>query len=196
VHRLRATLGIHQATLPVSTMFTKPYGGRVLHFVGIRLVWRGEVATPLWSVDEKVIMKPLSESLSELSVKAKGAEDAAAAAREESRDKLEARLVDLRSSAEQRRAHLEQAAIEAKESAASRWDELRSSVNAHLERIKTDFDARRQTLDVKRAQRRAESAEQDAAATILFAAFAIEQAEYAVLDATLARSEADAATQT
>jgi hypothetical protein len=141
-------------------------------------------------------MKPLSQSLSELSVKAKGAEDAAAAAREEGRDKLEARLVDLRASAEQRQAHLEQAASEAKESATSRWEELRANVHAHLERIKTDFDARKQTLDVKRAERRAESAEQDAAATILVASFAIEQAEYAVLYATLARSEADAAAQT
>jgi hypothetical protein len=43
---------------------------------------------------------------------------------------------------------------------------------------------------VKRAQQRAEWAEQDAAAATGFAVFAIEQAEYAVLDAIITREEA------
>jgi hypothetical protein len=140
-------------------------------------------------------MKPLSESLSELAAKAKAAEDAVAAARQEGREKLEARLADLRSSAEQRHAQLEQAATEAKDSAASRWDDMRAAVNTHRERIKSDLDARKQASDVKRTQRRADWAEQDAAAAIGFAMFAIEQAEYAVLDAVMARDEADSVTQ-
>jgi hypothetical protein len=141
------------------------------------------------------IMKTLSESLSDLSAKAKAAEDAAAAAREEGREKLEARLADLRSSAERRQAQLEQAATEAKDSATSRWNELRSAVKAHNERVTSDLDARKQASDEKRAQRRAEWAEQDATAAIGFAVFAIEQAEYAVLDAIIARDEADTAAQ-
>ena len=48
---------------------------------------------------------------------------------------------------------------------------------------------------MKRAKWRAEGAEQDAAAAIGFAMFAIEQAEYAVLDAIIARDEADTAAQ-
>jgi len=140
-------------------------------------------------------MRSLSESLSELAAKAKAAEDAAAAAREEGREKLEARLADLRSSTERRQAQLEQVATEAKDSAAARWNEHRSAVNTHLERIRSDLDARKQTFDVKRAKWRAEGAEQDAAAAIGFAMFAIEQAEYAVLDAIIARDEADTAAQ-
>jgi hypothetical protein len=141
------------------------------------------------------IMHTLSESLGELAAKAKAAEDAAAAAREEGREKLEARLADLRSSAERRQAQLEAAATEAKDTAASRLNELRSSVSTQLERIKSDLEARKHSSDVKRAQRRAEWADQDAAAAIGFAIFAIEQAEYAVLGAILAHDEADTAAQ-
>jgi hypothetical protein len=66
-------------------------------------------------------------------------------------------------------------------------------VDTHLECIKCDLEARKHTTDVKRAQRRAEGAEQDATAAIGFAVFAVEQAEYAVLDAIVARDEADTA---
>lgn len=44
---------------------------------------------------------------------------------------------------------------------------------------------------MNRAQRRAVSAEEDAAFAIDFAIAAIEEAEYAVLDATRARQKAD-----
>jgi hypothetical protein len=48
----------------------------------------------------------LSESPGGLAGKAKAAEDAVAPAREEGREKLQARLTDLRSSAERRQAEL------------------------------------------------------------------------------------------
>jgi hypothetical protein len=119
-------------------------------------------------------------------VKAKTAEDAVAAAREEGREKLETRLADLRSSAERRQAELAQAATEARDDAASRRNELRSAVNAHVQRVKSDVDARKQASDVKRTERQAEWVEPDAAAAIGFAMFAVEQAQYAVLDAIVA----------
>jgi hypothetical protein len=140
-------------------------------------------------------MQTLSESLAELSARAKAAEDAAAAARKEGREKLDARVADLRSSAERRQEQLEQAATEVKESAKSRWNELRSAVKAHNERVASDLDALKQASDEKRAQRRAEWAEQDATAAIDYAVFAIEQAEYAVLGAIIARDEADSTAQ-
>jgi chromosome segregation ATPase len=140
-------------------------------------------------------MQTLSESLAELSAKAKAAEDAAAAARKEGREKLEARVADLRSSAERRQEQLEQAATEVKESAKSRWNELRSAVKAHNERVASDLEALKQASDEKWAQRRAEWAEQDATAAIGYAVFAIEQAEYAVLGAIIARDEADSTAQ-
>jgi hypothetical protein len=91
-------------------------------------------------------------------------------------------MADLRLSAERRQAELARAATEARDDAASRRTELRSAVNAHVQHV-------------KRTERQAKRAEQDAAAAIAFAMFATEQAEYAVLDAIVARDEAAATAQ-
>ncbi|HLZ39126.1 MAG TPA: hypothetical protein VKP64_15570 [Mycobacteriales bacterium] len=145
------------------------------------------------------IMKLLSESLAELAAKAKAAEDAVATAREERREQLEARLA--RSCVRRRNRRSNKSSRQHPKPRGARRcagmsSALRSSVNAQLERINSDVEARQQARDVQGTQRRAEWAEQDAAAAIAFASFAIEQAEDAVLDATLARYEADAADRT
>jgi hypothetical protein len=57
--------------------------------------------------------------------------------------------------------------------------------------VKEDMADRRAEHDVDRANNRAENAEVDAAFAIDYAVAAIEEAEYAVLDASLARMEAD-----
>jgi hypothetical protein len=46
-------------------------------------------------------------------------------------------------------------------------------------------------FDVRRAEHRAKWAEEDALAAVEFAILAVEEAEYEVLDALLARAEAD-----
>ena len=60
-----------------------------------------------------------------------------------------------------------------------------------MARIRDDIDAKRAEHDVNRDQRRAERRADDAAFTVEFAYAAIEEAEYAVLHAELARMEAD-----
>jgi len=45
--------------------------------------------------------------------------------------------------------------------------------------------------DAKKAESRADEAEEDAAGLIALAAYAVEASEYAVVDAALARAEAD-----
>jgi hypothetical protein len=57
--------------------------------------------------------------------------------------------------------------------------------------LKEDMADRRAEHDLDRANMRAENAEADAAFAIDYAVAAIEEAEYAVLDAALARKEAD-----
>jgi hypothetical protein len=57
--------------------------------------------------------------------------------------------------------------------------------------VKENIDDRKAEHDVDRANKRAENAEGDAAFAIDYAVAAIEEAEYAVLDAALARKEAD-----
>ena len=50
-------------------------------------------------------------------------------------------------------------------------------------------------MDVKKAERRAESAEDDAVSAVAFAEAGLEEAEYAVLYATVARMDAAAASK-
>jgi hypothetical protein len=50
-------------------------------------------------------------------------------------------------------------------------------------------------MDAKKARHRANVAEDDAVAAVAFAEAALEEAEYAVLNATLARMDADATTK-
>ncbi len=57
--------------------------------------------------------------------------------------------------------------------------------------LKEDMTDRRAEHDLDRANKRAENAEGDAAFAIDYAVAAIDEAEYAVLDAALARKEAD-----
>ena len=50
-------------------------------------------------------------------------------------------------------------------------------------------------MDAKKVRHRADAAEDDAVDAVAFADAALEEAEYAVLNATLARMDADAATK-
>ena len=132
----------------------------------------------------------LSDELTKLSARAKEAEEHAAAAQGKAKTELE------------------QEVKQARESAATQADKLRASADAHQDRISawcTTSSGRgastsqrsRTTLppssphDLDSATRRADNAEEDALFAIDYAYAAIDEAEYAVLDAALARMEAD-----
>ncbi len=66
------------------------------------------------------------------------------------------------------------------------WDERAAQVREHAESKKTEHD-------VRTAERKADTAEADATFAIDFAYATVVEAEYAVLDAALARTEADEA---
>ena len=57
--------------------------------------------------------------------------------------------------------------------------------------MKADLDAQKASIDAKRAVRRADHAESEAVLAVGLALDAIENAEYEVIDAALARAEAD-----
>jgi hypothetical protein len=71
------------------------------------------------------------------------------------------------------------------------WSKVQRTWNDHLAEMRQDIHDRRAEHDLKKAQRTADSTEEDAAFAIDFAYGAIEEAEYAVLDAVLARTEAE-----
>jgi hypothetical protein len=134
---------------------------------------------------------PLSDQLSALAVRAKNAEDHAAAAEQKARAEIEHDIEAARTAAAARGEALQKKAKSSKESAAAGWDKLQRSWNEHLASLKESFDEKKGEHEVKAAQRRAYGAEEDANWAVDMALAAVEEAEYAVLNAVLARKEAD-----
>jgi hypothetical protein len=128
----------------------------------------------------------VSDELMRLSVRAKEAEDRAAAAKTQARDKLEQ---DVQTARENTQATADRLRGEA----GAKADSLQQSWTAHVARTRERIDARKARHDAKVAERNADDADDYAAYAIDFAYSAIEEAEYAVLDSVLARLDADEA---
>ncbi len=137
-------------------------------------------------------MKPLSEQLADLSARAKKAEEDAAAARREAREKIQERVEQIEGDVQKRTAPLNAAATQAKDTLEGQWADLQETTRRQRAKLKADIDAKKAELDAKRAERKAEDAEDNATLAISFAYDAVEYAEAAVLEAVIARTDADA----
>ena len=134
----------------------------------------------------------VSENLRKLSERAKTAEDHAAAAKTQARADLEQTVNNVRASAEAEGKKVGQAqAQQASTEMSATWNDVQRSWNAHLDKVKSDIHQRKAEIDASDAESRAEWAESDAVLAIDYAYAAIEEAEYATLDAILARREAE-----
>jgi hypothetical protein len=138
-------------------------------------------------------MKPLSEQLKDLSIHAKKAEDDAAAARTEQRAAIQARVDKLHADTTARVAQVDAAAASTKDAVVGQWTTMQQQVKANNDRIRADISASKAEHDAARAERKAVRAENNAEAAIAFAFDSIDYAETAVLDAVIARSDADTA---
>jgi len=134
---------------------------------------------------------PYRDQLTKLASRAKQAEDHAAAAQGKASADLEKDVEAARTSAQAQADKLRATAEEKKGKLSVWWYDVQRSWDEHIERIRTDIDSRRAEHDLERAQTNADNAEYDAAFAVDYAYGAIEEAEYAVLDATLARMHAD-----
>lgn len=132
-----------------------------------------------------------SEQLDKLADRAKQSEENIEHAKEEGQAELKARVQRARESSEKHAAELKSGTSGAKAKASKWWTDVQDDWNKHIDKIRKDVDDRKEEHDVKRAEHRAEHREDDADAAVAFAYAAIEEAEYAVLDAILAREEAD-----
>jgi hypothetical protein len=136
-------------------------------------------------------MKKLSEQLSDLSDRAKRTEDVIDAARTKDRARIEAQKAALTSSVAAGKARVAEGAGEAKSDVQSKWNDARDSLDARFATIRANAEERRTERDLKRAEHRADAAEQDAADAVDFALYVLDQTEYAILDAAVARADAD-----
>jgi hypothetical protein len=144
------------------------------------------------SMKRRFNVKPLSQQLADLSARAKKAEDDEAAARKEERAKIQARVDKLQADTKARAAKVDAAIVAAKDTAMGRWMALQKQVMMENDRIKADIDAKKAERDTTRAVHKADRAEDNAAEAISFAYVAIDYAESAVLDAVMARADANA----
>jgi hypothetical protein len=136
--------------------------------------------------------KPLSEQLADLSARAKSAEDAAAAAKKETHDKIVERREQVHSAAAAATEKVNQEIKSAKDASDSHWASLRAKITTDSDYLKGKMQEGKQKVEAKRAENYAEVMEGRAAAAIDYAIASVEQAKLSVLDAFIARLEADA----
>jgi hypothetical protein len=115
----------------------------------------------------------------------------AAAAQSKAKADLEADVENARASAQAQADRLRESADAHQDRISAWWHDVQRSWSQPVAAVKENVADRRAEHDLDRANTRAENAEEDAAFAIDYAVGAIEEAEYAVLDASLARMEAD-----
>ena len=133
----------------------------------------------------------LSDQLAKLSQRAKEAEEHAAAARDKTKADVENDRKMARATAQAQADRLHESADANRARISAWWHDVQRSWSQHVAAVKEDLTDRRAEHDLDRANKRAENAEGDAAFAIDYAVAAIDEAEYAVLDASLARMEAN-----
>ena len=136
-------------------------------------------------------MKKLSEQLKELSDRVAKTETKAATAQQESKEKLDTSIQKSRADAEARRASFKADAQAKQATAASDWEALQADFHQKTQQIKNKIETEKEAREVKKANRRADDAEDYAAAAIMYVYMAVDEAEVAVLEAIAARAYAD-----
>ena len=136
-------------------------------------------------------MKRLSESLDELAGRMKVLEDSATATFEADRGRLEKRRHEIDEAFTTDVGEFESAVREASKAGRTWWNETKASMKRPLDEIRARIDKRESEHERHHALRTADAAEQDAAAAIEVAEYFLNVAEYAVIDAALARIAAD-----
>jgi hypothetical protein len=139
------------------------------------------------------MVKPLSQQLADLSVRAKQAEDAVAAAAKEAHGKIETRKEQARAAAAKATEKVDQEIKSAGDKAIRNWSAVRAKVAADIDHLKAGVAGAKHDLDAKQAEHHAERLEWEAGVAIDYAVASVEQAKLAVLDAVSSRAEAERA---
>jgi hypothetical protein len=139
------------------------------------------------------VAKPLSEHLADLSVRAKHAEDALAAAQKEAKDKVVARKEQARAAVAAAAEKVGNDIKSAEDTATRNWNVVRAKIAPDINILKADIAHKKHDLDAKRAENYADRLEWEANVAIDYAIASVEHAEWAVLDAIVGRAEAQQA---
>jgi len=129
------------------------------------------------------------QDLSKLTNRAKEAEQRAAGAANQARDDLAKSVAESRANVDAQAAQLKETAAASKDKISGWWDEQQKAWNDRAAKVRKHLDEQKTAYDVVTAENRAELAQADAKFAIDYALSAIEEAEYAVLDAILAQAD-------
>ena len=141
-------------------------------------------------------MKRLSEQLANLSVRAKQAEDAAAAAQKEAHEKVVASVAQAQANAEQAVQKVNQNIKSASDTASAKWNGMKAKITADMDDLKSKVAQRKHDSTVKRAANYSQLLDEEASFAIDYAVASIEQAKVAVLDAIAGRLKVEKAKRT
>jgi hypothetical protein len=136
-------------------------------------------------------MMPLSADLHRLADRAEEAEKHAAAAKDKATAEIQQDRDNSREVARQQAEQLREAADSGQGKISAWWNDVQRDWNRHVAKVQESIESKKAEIDLDMARKDADNAEADAAFAIDFAYSAIGEAEYAVLEATLARKEAD-----
>ena len=137
--------------------------------------------------------KRLSEQLADLSVHVKKAEDAVAAAKKETHDKIMSRWEQARADATATTEKVNRQIQSVDDSVAKDWNARKAKVAADMDALKAKFAQKKRELDARSAEKEADRLEWDAGYAIDYAIAAVDQARLAVLDAVAGRIQAQEA---
>ena len=139
--------------------------------------------------------KRLSDQLADLSVRAKGAEQALDAAEKEAHDKIVVRKEQAHAAATKAVEKVNQEVKSASDTANRNWSAVKAKIADDMNHLKVNVAHAKHEHDVKRAANRADRLEWEAEFAIDYAIAAVEQAKLAVLDAVDGRLAAEEAKQ-
>ena len=139
------------------------------------------------------MVKPLSAQLADLSVHAKNAEDAVAAAQKEAHDKVVARREQAHAAATAAIQKVDRDIKSAGDSVTNHWNALKTKVSADMDAWNAKIAQLKHDRGIKHAENHAERLEWEASFAVDYAVAAIEEAKSAVLDAIVGRIESEKA---
>ncbi len=137
--------------------------------------------------------KPLSQQLADLSARAKNAEDAVAAAKQEAHDKIVARREQTRAATTAAFEKIDRDIKSIEDTTSQHWGALKAKVATDMNFMKANIAEFQHERDVKRAENHAHRLDREATFAIDYAVASIEQAKLAVLDAVIGHGEAEKA---
>jgi len=136
-------------------------------------------------------MKPLSQSLQDLAARVKVLEDSATATFQADRAELEKRRHEIDDTIKAEVGEFDSAVRDAAQAGRTWWNDTKTSMKRPLDEVRARVENRKSEHELHKALRAAEAAEADAAAAIEVADYFLDVAEYAIIDAALARMAAD-----